>query len=652
MNTFELQPVESARAGETAEAAQAQELDEATYAPENRIEQTGDYRQSEAIQVDFTAVVDNTAAAADAREYAGETAHAGETPAGVATIADAGERNTVLGRQPKAAGVVQPAPAAVDERDTVRGNQPQSADAQLQYDGLAPMPADHQAYAPEPVLAGAEDRDTVCGRQPKAADAPQPAPSVADERDTILGSRPEVADAPVGKKHGPGVNGEGVSDTSDYENIDIGRHFPPHRKSVRMAQQSNAGDAVLEQGQPVTDAPIDRSVRVVLPGAYGEDLPRKGQITGKKGDGSGIHFDPVTGQMGGSLDGSGPGAGTEKPAHANATMRKADSGLETLGNTAAISDVMPPQARPKDQDKASHIPIGPGISYGPPTVQERGGIGKGSQQPVGPQELFNDRFARQALDAIGYGLIGAKSGVKGKAYGVGAGGHGAGKTQWGLGTDTGIDYGDGYSSSGGGAPAHNYGPGSHSDGKGKSKPKDKGGGDTIISVTTNSQGTTAIVKETSKGRTCQGTAEAITETAFNAGTKGESTGSAAVICKDKSKGAYIIEWNKQGSTMFHTKSNTFEGGSPMPYTGGFWGIEAPKNPGTIGGRDGENDDAKLMPVIRNSGLGYQGGGGTNATDGPGSWDDGNWYGGIFGGGDVFSDNGGPLPIDPKPNSRS
>jgi hypothetical protein len=628
MNAFELQPVEGVRVGDSAEAAQAQELDEATYAPENRIEQTGDYRQSEAIQEDFTAVVDNTAAATVANEDA--VPKGGIQEAVPVEMKGSGERDAVLGRQPKAAGVVQPAPAAVDERDTVRGNQPQSADAQLQYDGLAPMPADHQAYAPEPVLAGAEDRDTVCGRQPQSVDSPlEEGVSIDIEQKK--------------KKASDSAKDQGSGENSDLDPT------PPHQGYIHMAQEPDGSDAAF---RPVGKATEGQTLNFDLPGEYENLSAGKGQITGKKGDGSGVHIDPVTGQVEGSLDGSGPGAGTEKPAHANATMRKADSGLETLGNTAAISDVMPPQARPKDQDKASHIPIGPGISYVPPTVQERGGIGKDSQQPVGPQDLFNDRFARQALDAIGYGLIGAKSGVKGKAYGVGAGGHGAGKTQWGLGTDTGIDYGDGYSSSGGGAPAHNYGPGSHSDGKGKSKPKDKGGGDTIISVTTNSEGTTAIVKETSKGRTCQGTAEAITETAFNAGTKGESTGSAAVICKDKSKGAYIIEWNKQGSTMFHTKSNTFEGGSPMPYTGGFWGIEAPKNPGTIGGRDGENDDAKLMPVIRNSGLGYQGGGGTNATDGPGNWDDGNWYGGIFAGGDVFSDNGGPLPIDPKPNSRS
>lgn len=165
-------------------------------------------------------------------------------------------------------------------------------------------------------------------------------------------------------------------------------------------------------------------------------------------------------------------------------------------------------------------------------------------------------------------------------------------------------------------------------------------------MNTNSEGGTTTsggIKDSKQS--CDKTKDAMKDNA-QADAHDGGYGGGLVTCGDGTY--YSLSWG-DGVVIVVKHGNLFEGGNPMPYTGSNWGIEQPKNPGTIGGKEGENDDAKLMPVIRNGGQGYQGGGGTNATDGPSEWDDGNWYGGIFGGGDVFTDNGGPLPIDPKPH---
>jgi hypothetical protein len=89
------------------------------------------------------------------------------------------------------------------------------------------------------------------------------------------------------------------------------------------------------------------------------------------------------------------------------------------------------------------------------------------------------------------------------------------------------------------------------------------------------------------------------------------------------------------------KSNTPEEGNPMPYTGsGHWGNDKPRDPGTIGGATEEiRESGNFAPVVMKGGK--SGGGGSNAGDDPSIWDDGNWYGGIFGGGYSGSDPDNP-----------
>jgi hypothetical protein len=247
------------------------------------------------------------------------------------------------------------------------------------------------------------------------------------------------------------------------------------------------------------------------------------------------------------------------------------------------------------------------------------GVAQGSATPTGPEILSDDRFAEQALDALGYGLIGAKSGVKGP-----------GKTKGGT---------TGSSTSGGGAPVHGYGPGS----KGEDDDEkgvwswDYFGLDSDGKLFGESSGDSGA-----KGD-CSGTALRMAEALKMKG----GTGIGVVVCGDQS--VYVVTTNGESGMVYAWYRNTVDGGNPMPYTGNWSdGKFQPGDPGTKGGKNEEDDGGRVMPVIHNSGMGDQGGGG-NSTDGPSEWDDGNWYGGIFGGGGVYTDSGGALPIDPKPH---
>jgi hypothetical protein len=59
MEQNEFQPLETPKTSEGSEGAEAQKLDDATIEPRAFVEQTGDYRQAEAIQDNFTAVIEN-----------------------------------------------------------------------------------------------------------------------------------------------------------------------------------------------------------------------------------------------------------------------------------------------------------------------------------------------------------------------------------------------------------------------------------------------------------------------------------------------------------------------------------------------------------------------------------------------------------------
>jgi hypothetical protein len=72
MESMEMRPVESHEAREESEKEEVQKLDEATFEPRSLIEETADYKQAEAIQEKFTAVVDNAVSQA-AEDTSGQT---------------------------------------------------------------------------------------------------------------------------------------------------------------------------------------------------------------------------------------------------------------------------------------------------------------------------------------------------------------------------------------------------------------------------------------------------------------------------------------------------------------------------------------------------------------------------------------------------
>jgi hypothetical protein len=165
-------------------------------------------------------------------------------------------------------------------------------------------------------------------------------------------------------------------------------------------------------------------------------------------------------------------------------------------------------------------------------------------------------------------------------------------------------------------------------------------------VTPTSGGPTYAEKGNSKTG-CNSTGQRM----YDAANTSSSTGGSGMSIVNCGKGKGVrMSWDSSGVKVQIMEYNV-DGGSPMPYTGNWSGGKSdPKDPGTIGGADKENDNGKLMPVLRHGGRGYQGGGG-NGTEDPSPWDDGNWYGGIFSGGGVHTDSGGGLPIDPLPHDR-
>jgi hypothetical protein len=383
-------------------------------------------------------------------------------------------------------------------------------------------------------------------------------------------------------------------------------------------------------------ASVENIASINTPALHDEGLPVKGRVAPKEDGELGIKIDPDTGQISGPSANS--GGKTGMPVNDTAVMQETDAGLALGHTTDGIGNTPPRRMAPvDDRGEPTRMPIGPWISDEPPTIKGSGkGAAEGSKAPTGPENLADQHFADYALDALGYGMIGFKSGAKGGAHGIGAKGH-AGQTMGGLTIDA-EGESKGHSSSGGGAPAHGYGPGL------------KGEGSFFSWMQTSPGGQTDGGSGTSNDN-CGSTTERMADAARGSAASGGS-GAGIVSCGGNS--GFTVSWGtKDGSPYVKvgTYGNTIDGGSPTPYTGNWSGGKyQPGDPGTIGGKNGENDSGRLMPVIRNSGMGYQGGGG-GGNDSPSVWDDGNWYGGIFGGGDVYTDSGGALPIDPIPHNK-
>jgi hypothetical protein len=89
-------------------------------------------------------------------------------------------------------------------------------------------------------------------------------------------------------------------------------------------------------------------------------------------------------------------------------------------------------------------------------------------------------------------------------------------------------------------------------------------------------------------------------------------------------GWWVINWSGGDLVMWKVK-NTVDGVSPIPYTGGAAQGTQP-NPQTIGGKDVES--GHYTPLVTIGGKTVSGGG---VSGEPGTeWDEGHWYGGLFG----------------------
>ncbi len=156
-----VQTREASETSESSEQTAARRLDDATFEPQALVEQSGDYRQAEAIQGSFVALLDNTASEAAA---ASDQAPASEA---VLAAAIAGKEDTVAGREPQVVdGVFEKAPGGDD------GGGENITPINLPKINAAP---DYEPGAPgtgesgQSVAATGRD-DTVAGREPQVVD--------------------------------------------------------------------------------------------------------------------------------------------------------------------------------------------------------------------------------------------------------------------------------------------------------------------------------------------------------------------------------------------------------------------------------------------------------------------------------------------------
>ena len=155
-------------AGESSEQAEAQKLDDATFEPQAYVEQTGDYRQAEAIQENFTTLMDNT----------------------VSATADTSD--------PAPASEAQPAAAMVEREATVAGHEPTIVEGVL-------------TEAPGKKEDGASITPINLPDVGRAAEA-QPAAAMVEREETVAGNEPSIVEGVLEK-----VSGGGNESEDDWE---------------------------------------------------------------------------------------------------------------------------------------------------------------------------------------------------------------------------------------------------------------------------------------------------------------------------------------------------------------------------------------------------------------------------------------------------
>jgi hypothetical protein len=669
MAKLEISSHDARESVEAAKLTDQHKLDDATYEPRAVVERTGDYKQSEAIQASFTAVVNNAAAASHADHNSAKASGQGSGSEGPSIKGNEG-RDTVGGqgsdirqdlshvhlnsemyytnetgsgphphtfgedrerqrkeeeeKEKEERGPSRGIPNVGDlgPSSYLDGDGSSSTHSLVQHmTGIKPPPPppphglgdggtgdEDAAHERESMTSLNEQKEARIGPDKYPDGYTDNAPddsimAVAPDRDTVRGQQPQPVNG-IFEKSGNEAEGNGK------ENI-----TPINLPGVRRDMTTPASGPFEKSSGGASGEGQENITPINLPNVHDIGIVGSAPLKQAADSGTPGKIDPDTGQVKPPTGGSNPNSNNdtnESEAGPSASLGAVTTNLNIKG----ITEDSPPRfERPENRDGAVSMLPEVHVSDKPPALASSNRQDAAYRGAFGPQEL-NDRFAEQALNAIGMGANGfianKSAGTSGTAHGYGPGAP-EGKMP-GLGNSE-ADQNKGFGSSGGGAPVHGYGPGS--------KGEDAPGMEFYYYPADDSNGTgEKIIKGgyEQTGATC--------ETNVNA-----KTGTKEVVCQDKN-GIYIM-----------TFGYLVEGGNSMPYTGSWsGGAFHPKDPGTIGGAGPENDSGKFMPVIRNSGLGYQGGG-RNSTDEPSKWDDGNWYGGIFGGGgNNLSDN--QVLIDP------
>jgi hypothetical protein len=242
MDEIEVRPLETSGAIEGSEGIAAQKLDDATFEPRAYTEQIGDYRQAEAIQSNFTAVIEQVRDCPipiphTGSELSGGIEQVGVTPlpiprpddgSGGISIAIARDDSLAGQEHEIYAGPYEKAPGGDDGGENVMPiNLPNVRDevgriaidpvplprtaseltGGIEQVGTLPTPlprtaeeagASHVPLTPDtsrPEVAGAEERDTVRGQQPQVLDGvfqPAPAGSGSDQENITPINLPNV----------------------------------------------------------------------------------------------------------------------------------------------------------------------------------------------------------------------------------------------------------------------------------------------------------------------------------------------------------------------------------------------------------------------------------------------------------------------------
>jgi len=325
----------------------------------------------------------------------------------------------------------------------------------------------------------------------------------------------------------------------------------------------------------------------------------------------------------------------------NDPLSRESAGGQKSGDSAPAAGENATAAEPQEgkpvSDKGQAIKTGEGKTIQQPTGK-RGPGNVGAAKIPGPERIIPE-LAKDARDLIGMGANGMIDGAgpqkavhsgKIKGYGPGA----VDNTHSTKVPSFGNDLMPGFlkpGTSGGGPPVHGYGPGmvgapaGKSKGNTKGKAGDKGtkpnkGSTTVQGFIKEKGAKTAIrFNETSKDSGSSTTERLLVISEISNGKGG--TGLFRIHGKD---GWWVINWSGGDLVMWKVK-NTVDGVSPIPYTGGAAQGTQP-NPQTIGGKDVES--GHYTPLVTIGGKTVSGGG---VSGEPGTeWDEGHWYGGLFG----------------------